>query len=327
MKVGGNARFFISVKNEAELLGAYNFAKERQLPIFVLGGGSNVVISDSGFDGLVIKNEIVGAEFEELSEKTRVKAGAGINWDELVALSVDKGLWGIENLSFIPGTVGAAPVQNIGAYGVEIKDTIRFVRALDIETGEFRHFTAEECDFAYRDSVFKKTRNFIITSVELSLSKSGTPNLSYKDLQKAVGEGNLNSDELTPEMVREMVISIRKKKLPDPEVIPTAGSFFKNPEVALERYEELLKKFPGMPGFNSGSVVKIPLAWIIENVTKLKGYKHGGAMVYERHALVLVNADNGRASDIYELAQLIHREVFHLTGIEIESEVQFVGSF
>lgn len=329
MKVGGKARFFVSVKNESELLEAVDFAKNKDLPIFVLGGGSNVVISDRGFEGLVIKNEILGIEqIESSSEFVRVKVGAGESWDSFVETAVGMGLYGLENLSLIPGTVGAAPVQNIGAYGVEVKDVPISVRALNLDTRELSVLNNEECQFSYRNSIFKQDKNFIITSVEFTLSKKGQLSLSYRDLQTSVNESGADVERLSPADVRDMVIEIRKRKLPDPQVIPTAGSFFKNPEISGEHFDRLLKRFPLMPGFrlNTGGV-KVPLAWIIENVANLKGVRYGGAAIYDKHALVIVNTGKAEAKEIYELSQQVYDSVLELTGIKIETEVQFIGDF
>lgn len=328
MKVGGDARFFISVRTEGEVKEAVRIAKENELPIFVLGGGSNVIISDEGFSGLVIKIEIPGVNFSSENNYELVRVGAGENWDELVQLTVERNLHGLENLSLIPGTVGAAPVQNIGAYGVEIKDTLVSVKVFDIENEEFKEFKNEDCQFSYRDSIFKQQKNFIITEVVFRLSKEQNFNLSYRDLRKEIEE-DFDSSSVSLKDIRKAVIKIRQRKLPDPKLIPTAGSFFKNPIISLKKFEELKKDHPDMPGYTVGDKhIKVPLAWVIENVVKMKGFKYGGAGVYEEHALVLVNQkERASARDVYELSTEIKRAIFRHTDIAIEPEVQFIGKF
>lgn len=328
MQVGGKARFFVSIRSEKELGEAVAFAQQRSLDIFVLGGGSNVVISDSGFDGLVIKNEIRGIGFFEKEEVVEVEVSAGENWDDFVRETVERGLYGLENLSLIPGNVGAAPVQNIGAYGVEVKDTIILVRAFDVQTQKFREFKNQECDFSYRNSFFKNNKNLIITSVVFALSKKKKLNLSYKDILREAEDRKISLEDLSARTMREIIIAIRQRKLPDPKIIPTAGSFFKNPEISKAEFKSLQKDFIGIPSFQlENGKVKIPLAWIIEHVCQMKGEKVGGAAVFENHALVLVNENNALAEDVFTLAKEVERKVFEKTKIRIEAEVQFVGEF
>lgn len=329
MKVGGTARFFTAVRNESELEEALRYAKAHSLAIFVLGGGSNIVVSDAGFDGLVIKNEIYGREFrDDGDEGALATVGAGESWDDLVEATVQRGLWGIENLSYIPGTVGAAPVQNIGAYGVELKDVLERVKAYDIETGEVREFDRDACKFSYRSSHFKETKKYIITSVTLRLKKDSMPKTDYAGIAEELARGGHDPRGVSPSDMRDVVITIRKRKLPDPSETPTAGSFFKNPEVGEVVYKELLEKFPNMPGFfTKEGVVKIPLAWIIEHICSMKGARAGGAHMFERHALVMVHDGGARAADVQALRERIEGCVFKKTGIQIEPEVQFIGAF
>lgn len=328
MRVGGTARFFTAVRNESELEEALRYAKAHSLAIFVLGGGSNIVVSDAGFNGLVIKNEIYGCEFRDEEGGALVTAGAGESWDGLVEATLQRGLWGIENLSYIPGTVGAAPVQNIGAYGVELKDVLERVRAYDIETGEAREFDRGACTFSYRSSYFKETKKYIITSVTLRLKKDSMPKTDYAGIAQELADSGYGLETLSPEEMRRTVIAIRKRKLPDPSETPTAGSFFKNPEVRETVYKKLLETFPDMPGFpTKEGYVKIPLAWIIEHVCSMKGARAGDAHMFEKHALVMVHGGGARASDIQALRERIEGCVFEQVGIQIEPEVQFIGAF
>lgn len=328
LKVGGEARFFVSVRNEGEVAEAVLFADKHDLPLFVLGGGSNIVIPDEGFPGLVIKNEIKGFDvIKDDSESAVITVGAGECWDEIVARTVEAHLWGIENLSLIPGTVGAAPVQNIGAYGVEVRELVESVRAYDVRNHTMKEFTNKECSFSYRTSLFKERREFVIVSVTFRLNKKGKPNLEYKDIRERVQLLGIYEEALTPAKMRTLVSDIRKQKLPDWTVTPTAGSFFKNTEVPEEVFSQLRESYPELPGYPTGSsTVKIPLAWVIEHVCHLKGARVRSAHIYEKHALVIVTSENAAASDVQELAETVARSVFEKTGIVIENEVQFVQS-
>ncbi|MDZ7726204.1 MAG: UDP-N-acetylmuramate dehydrogenase [Candidatus Campbellbacteria bacterium] len=328
MKVGGNARFFTSVSNIDEVAEAVRWAKKENLPIFVLGGGSNIIVSDKGFEGLVIKNDIRGISFTDNQNNVQVTAGAGENWDRLVERSAERELYGLENLSLIPGTVGAAPVQNIGAYGSELKDNVVSVEAFDISEQKNKVFQKEECNFSYRNSLFKQTNNFIITKVTLELQKNGNLNLDYKDIQLEIEKEKIDFSQLTPEDVRELVVKIRRKKLPDWRELPTVGSFFKNPEIPKRQFENIRRNYDDLPGFETKTgKVKIPLAWIIEKICQMKGSSVGGVKVYERHALVIINPYDGTANDIRDLTREIKKCVFDKTGIEIEAEAKFIGNF
>lgn len=318
-KLGGSARFFVCVKSGEELKEALEFSKHENLQIFVLGGGSNILFSDNGFDGLVIKMEIKGIEWNE----SKVIVGAGENWDEFVEQAVGRGLCGVENLSGIPGTVGASPVQNIGAYGAEVKDTISWVEVLDKKSGEIKKFSNVECKFGYRNSFFKteEGKNFIITRVAFNLSKNGIPNITYKDLSKYFQ--NQNNPTLTE--IRNAVIKIRTGKFPDLKLYGTAGSFFKNPIISKEKYTELIIKFPDLPNYPwDNKNVKIPLAWILDNVCKIKGTNFGNVGFYKNQPLVIINLGNATAGEINIVANEIIKKVKEMTGIEIEREVETV---
>ena len=332
-RIGGVARFFVQVRSVADVEEAAAFAKGKK--VFILGGGSNLLISDSGFDGLVIKNEIMGVDEESVTASdgriyTRIISGAGESWDSLVEYTVvKKGLYGLENLSLIPGTVGATPVQNIGAYGAEAKDTIEWVEVYNPATKQIERLSNADCKFAYRDSIFKHERKGnIILRVAFLLAKNGQLNTEYKDLK------NYFATKITPPSlcdVRDAVIKIRTDKLPDISKIGTAGSFFKNAMVTREQYQELLKKYPNMPVFslsasNSGGneMVKVPVAWILDNVCGFKGVKRGQVGVYQNQALVLVNFGGGTAQQIKDLANEMIASVKEKTGIDISPEVEYV---
>jgi UDP-N-acetylmuramate dehydrogenase len=324
-KVGGSARFFVSVHSESEVEKAVLFAHQQNIPFFILGGGSNIVISDKGFSGLVIKMEIKNFSIDEDGDVAYVTLGAGEIWDAMVERTTTAHLSGIENLSYIPGTVGAAPVQNIGAYGVEIKDVLCSVRAYDAEDKKFIELSVDDCELSYRSSIFKKQKKFIVVSLTLRLSKKYSPNFAYKDIQEYIENKEIVKADLSAADMRAIVIDIRKKKLPDWRVVPTAGSFFKNPEISTQAHAVLKKRYPQLPGFVTDSrSVKIPLAWIIEHICELKGEKLGGAAIFEKHALVIINKDKATSSDIEKLAERVALCVYKKTGILVENEVQLV---
>jgi UDP-N-acetylmuramate dehydrogenase len=325
-KIGGNARFFCIADSEEALAEAITYAKKNDLPVFVLGGGSNILVSDEGFPGLVIKIEIEGIEFEENGDDVTASVGAGVNWDFFVEECVVRGVFGVENLSLIPGTVGAAPVQNIGAYGAEVRETIKSVHALNRITLERKVFSNPECVFSYRDSFFKKAegKNFIITRVVFSLKKNSSLNTAYKDIAEYYARNPEHPKTLRG--VRDAVVTIRTKKLPDLEKFGTAGSFFKNPIVGRKHYESLKEKYPDIPSYAvDGESVKIPLAWVLDNVCGFKGYRKDNVGVYQNQALVLVNFGNGTSAQIDTLAKEMMRAVKAKTNIEIEPEVHYVN--
>ena len=323
-KIGGPARFFCIVTNEDELIEAIGFSKKNKIEFFILGGGSNLLISDAGFQGLVIKMEMKGISYKEEGDLVKVTAGAGENWDTFVEETVEKGLYGLENLSLIPGTVGAAPVQNVGAYGSEAKDTIETVHVLDVLKDEHKDLTNEECKFAYRDSMFKKNvGRYVVLSVTFVLNKKGKLNLTYKDVQEQLAFKRIK--EPTLKQVREAVIEIRTRKLPDLKKYGTAGSFFKNVVVPQAKAKELLAKYPDMilHAVNEKKV-KIPIAWILDHVCGFRGVKKGNVGTYQNQALVLINYGDGTATELIALAQKMVDAVYEKTGIEIEPEVEYV---
>lgn len=324
MRTGGNAKYFCVVRSRDDVRSATNFAKDRGIDFFVLGGGSNLVISDSGFNGLVIKNSIKGIKFEDLDDNVvKVTGGAGENWDNFVGETVRDGLWGLENLSGIPGTVGASPVQNIGAYGADVSRTIFSVEIFDPFSMDFRTLSKEQCRFGYRDSIFKKGngKKFVVVNVSFKLSRRGVPNIEYKDLKEFFGERKPDLKE-----VRDTVLDIRNGKFPPLHLFGTAGSFFKNPIIGLSQMDILKNKFPGIPSFDQGkNLFKIPLAWILDKVCGLKGFKSETVGLYEKQPLVLVNLGEATAHEIKVFADKIKEEVEKHTGIEIEREVEYIG--
>lgn len=337
-KTGGPARFFCVARSTSDVLEAIAFARGKSAPFFILGGGSNMLVSDEGFAGLVIKMEIGGIEFTNTDGEggvVRASVGAGENWDLFVQNCVERGLYGAENLSFIPGTVGAAPVQNIGAYGAEVKDIIESVEAIDVLSGEVKTFSNADCEFAYRDSIFKKKENagrYIITRVIFVFKKEGRVNTEYKDIQEYFSTLSSNEQKpptFTPSLaeVRAAVIAIRKKKLPDWHSVGTAGSFFKNPVICLEHYEGLKKNYPDLPSYpvpGNPEVVKVPLAWILDRICGYRGVTRGAIGVYQNQALVIVNNGGGTTAGVKSLAAEMIATVKEKTGIDIEPEVQYV---
>lgn len=324
-RIGGTASYFCKVNSIEELSEALAFARSKKLPIYVLGGGSNVLFSDAGFTGLVIQVNLRGITTEKKADSVLVTSAAGEGWDNFVEFTVKEGFWGLENLSLIPGTVGASPVQNIGAYGVEVMDYIDSVRTIDIETGKERQFLSAECAFSYRDSIFKRPeyKKFIIVAVTFKLSLNSRPQTSYKDItQFFLAKGNTSPSQ---KEIRDAVIEIRMGKFPDLTKTGTAGSFWKNPIIEKAEFERLKLLFPELPSFPSGNKIKIPLAWILDHVCKLKGYTIGTAGLFNKQPLVVV-AEHGSSSEaVKALSAQISALVKEKTGIVIEREVEWVG--
>ena len=292
----------------------------RQLPKLILGGGSNMLFTKN-FDGIVLHNKIEGIEIiEENNTAVLVRAGAGVVWHDFVNFALNHELGGVENLSLIPGTVGASPMQNIGAYGVEIKDVFHSLQALDLETLETRVFNKEECKFGYRESVFKKELKgkYVITEVTFALTKHTVVNTSYGAIKDTLAEmGILHA---TIQSVSEAVCKIRRSKLPNPAEIGNAGSFFKNPEISLQQFEELKNVHPGIPSYPTDKGMKVPAGWLIEQCG-WKGKTLGNYGVHKYQALVLVNYGNAKGEDIFLLSESIKKSVHDSFGIPLETEV------
>lgn len=319
------ARYFtvISTVEEAKALFQSDLFKKNKF--LILGGGSNVLLTQN-FDGLVIKNEIKGIRtVSENDDTVTLEVGSGENWHQLVMHCVRHDFGGIENLSLIPGTVGAAPMQNIGAYGVEIREVIHNVEAIALESGEVRSFSKEECRFGYRESIFKQElkNKFFISSITLTLTKKDHHfNVSYGSIEEVLKEQNVK--KVSVRAISDAVIHIRQKKLPDPKIIGNAGSFFKNPSVEQSVFDALKKEFPALPFFaGENKLVKIPAAWLIEQ-SGWKGKTLENIGVHKHQALVLVNYGGGEGKKIWQLALAIRdsvKEKFHIT---LQPEVNII---
>lgn len=319
--VGGEAKLLIEVASTDELVDAVKYAKDNGLKWAILGGGSNTLVPDTGYDGLVIKMSIAGIEqlASVSSGMVLLKVGAGENFDSLVAHTAGNGWWGLENLSAIPGTVGATPIQNVGAYGVDVSQVIDSVAVFDTATDTHLSMSNEECEFGYRTSVFKREPGrFIITSVLFRLTLAGEPKCTYSDFARYFEGSGIPSLS----QVRTAVIDIRSKKFPDWTRVGTAGSFFKNPIVKRSEASELLEKFPELPNYGEGEDrVKLSLGYILDKVCGLKGYKKGAVGLYKEQALVLVVAKNTSAQEVISFADEVAKKVFEQTKIKIEKEV------
>jgi len=336
-QVGGPARYFIEAHAEHEVMEAVAFALARHLPLFVLGGGSNLVVADEGWPGLVLKVSLRGVEFEGDLEKMLFCAGAGENWDDLVALAVSKSCAGIECLSGIPGTVGGTPVQNVGAYGQEVSETITRVRALEIATGNTLEMSNADCGFAYRTSKFNGVMRdkYIVLEVDYLLRRNDEPKIEYADVKKFFA-AQPGAGKPTLQQVRDAVRSIRQSKamliVPGDEDCRSAGSFFKNPlvsEAEATRIEVLAHKLvPGraLPRYPGGNgLVKLAAAWLVEQSGFHKGYSRGPVGISRKHSLAIVNRGGAKAKDIVALKEEIQHKVFDVWGVSLHAEPVFVG--
>jgi len=317
------SRRFASLKSTSDIKEFLKLYKTQE-ELLILGGGSNLLFTRD-FEGITIKIEIPGIHVvKEDRGHYWVKAGAGVNWNDFVESCIKAGMGGIENLSLIPGTVGAAPVQNIGAYGVELKDVLEAVEVIEISSGNKYYFRNKECRFGYRDSVFKNEwkDRFIITHVALRLTKSPVANTSYGQIAEILEAKGIKNPGIRD--VSDAVISIRRSKLPDPEVMGNAGSFFKNPIITTEFYAELKKAFPAINGFaQEDGKLKLSAAWLIDQCG-LKGFAIGGAAVHEKQPLVIVNQNNATGQEVLELAKKVQEIVMEKFHIPLEPEVRII---
>ena len=325
-RTGGPARFFVEARTEEEIGQALILGRERGVPVFVLGSGSNVLASDEGFAGIVIRMAMRGLSAEEMAGDTvEVVAAAGEEWDAVVAFAVAHGLYGLENLSLIPGRVGAAVVGNIGAYGTEVKDVLAWTETLDMRTGAVRRWTRAEGQFGYRQSFFKSRegRSLIVTRSAFTLRRSGAINIKYRDVQEYFTTRAIARPMLAE--VREAVCAIRRRKLPDLARFGTAGSFFKNPVIPRAMYEALAARHPGLPGHDEGNQrVKVPLGWILDKVCGLKGARRGRVGTHAEQALVIVS-DGGTAAEVEAFARELTGAIKDKTGLDVEWEVERMG--
>ncbi len=315
---------FVSFVSESEIQSWLANNKQNANQFFVIGGGSNLLLIGH-VSKILLQADIQGVEYQEEGDKVLVKAGAGVNWHQLVLETLAKGFFGLENLSLIPGNVGAAPIQNIGAYGVELKDLFVELEAIELATGDKISFSHRECDFAYRYSIFKGSLKgqYLITSVTMQLSKRPNLKLNYGPIRKELS--HINEQDISPKDVSEAVINIRSSKLPDPNELGNAGSFFKNPIVSAEQYLQLKDKFPELVAFeiNDGRY-KLAAGWMIDQAG-LKGYRLGDAGVHKHQALVLVNYGDASGKDILDLARYVSKIVFEKFSVTIEPEVWILG--
>jgi UDP-N-acetylmuramate dehydrogenase len=318
------AERLVRIREEADVRRVVDHPELGRVPKFVLGGGSNIVLTRD-VQALVLKMEIPGIRLlETRADAWIVEAGAGVRWHDLVAWTIEQGYPGLENLALIPGTVGAAPVQNIGAYGIELKDRFESLDAVDLVTGRMAFLPAGVCRFGYRDSVFKQSGfgglagKSVITRVRLRLPRPWVPQLDYLDLQRKMAETGISSPDAR--QIFDWVCEIRRAKLPDPAQIGNAGSFFKNPVVSEEQCRDIIGRDPGIVHYPmpDGSV-KLAAGWLID-ACGWKGKAVGGAAVYERQALVLVNRGEARGAEVVTLARAIQESVYGRFGIRLEPE-------
>lgn len=330
--IGGPARFFVRARSVDEIREALDWARKGNVPAFILAGGSNVLISDEGFDGLVVHIDLRGVTVESLDEYAMVRVAAGELWDDFVKMAVERGWSGIECLSGIPGFTGATPIQNVGAYGQEVAETIVRVEALDRETGRVRTFTNEECQFGYRSSIFKYDARdrYVVLNVTFRLKVAGVASIKYPELQRYVEEQGASAADLRA--VRDAVIAIRKRKgmvldANDPDT-RSDGSFFMNPILTSSAYESFRKRdgAANAPNFPSGDgQVKLSAAWLIENAGFRKGHVHGNVGLSSKHSLAIINRGGGTAREVVELVKEIQRGVRERFGVEIHPEPNFIG--
>jgi UDP-N-acetylmuramate dehydrogenase len=320
--VNATARFFARAKSTGEAMDVFDFASALKLPFFILGGGSNVLFTRD-FDGIIIQPQMQGIRIaDEDSETALVCALAGNEWEELIDFALFHDLSGIENLSMIPGRVGSSPIQNIGAYGVELKDVFHSLSALNIRNGQIETFDAEKCSFGYRYSIFKSEakNTHLITSVTLRLQKRFTPILGYKDLREYFSQAAVSPGLAR---VRDAVREIRARKLPDVKAVGSAGSFFKNPVVSVEKYNQLLNEGFEISGYQTSEGVKLPAARLIE-ICGWKAFREQDAGVWPNQPLALVNYGQATGAEIYRLSQQIRQSVGETFDVALETEVNIL---
>lgn len=324
LKIGGPARYFVSARSDEEVREAVQFARKNDLPLLVLGGGSNVLISDSGFSGLVIHMQNTRVLWEEKGESFCVIADAGVSWDAFVAQCVERGLFGLENLSGIPGSVGASVVQNIGAYGVEAGERVAWIEVYDREGDQVRRITAKDAELGYRESIFKHDagRELIVLRVAFLLPRKGILSLGYKDIESYTRD---IKPIVSLHDMREAILAIRGRKFPDLEKFGTAGSFFKNPVVEASVAQSFLLRYPDSPNYPlANGKVKLSAAWIIDRVLHIRGLREGNVGTWSEQALVLVNYGGAKAEELKNFAAHIQKRAEEETHIILEPEVVYV---
>ena len=321
--VSAKAKYLSTISNLNDIEALYEWKRQNDLPVLLLGGGSNLLFKND-YEGLVAKVGLLGKDIaEEDDEAVYVSAAGGENWHDFVRWTIDQGFAGLENLSLIPGNVGAAPIQNIGAYGVELSNTFQSLQTVNLENGEIQQFDKLHCQFGYRESFFKSQAldKLLITSVTFRLPKKPEWQINYAGLREALAGQVLSAD-----IISQAVITERQRKLPDPALIGNAGSFFKNPVLKLQEWEALKADFENLPGFpqNNNDKVKTSAGWLIDQCG-WKGYRAGDAGVSDKHALVLVNHGNATGSELWNVAENIMDSVADKFGIQLEPEPRVIG--
>ena len=330
--IGGPARFFVEASTEDELIEAIDFARSDSMPFMILGGGSNLLVADAGFSGLVIRVAIDGITWEDGDRHVAVRAGAGCDWDRFVADCVERGLYGLECLSGIPGRVGGTPVQNVGAYGQEVSDVISRVRVYDLDENAVQDLPAAECQFAYRSSVFNSTAHgrYVVLAVEYRLRRNGEPDISYPDLARVFKDASVTDLK----DVRDAVLRVRLGKAMllvegDPDC-RSAGSFFRNPLLSTDQLADVETRAANagcdnVPRYDTRNGSKVPAAWLVEQSGFPKGTVRGPVGLSTRHALAVINRGGATAADVVEFAGEIQRGVEARFGVRLKTEPAFVG--
>jgi len=317
------ARYFTSIPSQDALVEAITWCKEKQIPYFILGTGSNVLFTKP-FEGLIIKMEVIGIKkTNETATDVFLSVGAGENWHHFVSYCVQKGWGGIENLSLIPGTVGASPIQNIGAYGVEVEESIESVTALDTQSNQWITLSNSQCAFGYRNSLFKKEKNrYLITTVQFVLKKQPQLRTDYGSIKEILHEKNIKNPSLAN--LSNAIVQIRTSKLPDPAKLGNAGSFFKNPSVSKTNFEILKTNFPELIAYPiSDDTYKLAAGWLIENCG-WKGVRKGNVGCYDKQSLVIVNYGQATGKEIYDFSEEIIQSVLTKFNIVLEREVNIL---
>lgn len=317
--IASTCDYLIEATSIDDLIAIYKHSDWADLPKLPLGSGSNVLFTDH-FAGVVILNRLKGKKLTQDSEYFYLECAAGEDWPALVEWSVNEGLAGLENLALIPGCVGSAPIQNIGAYGIELKEVCDYVEYIDLETLSLKRLSANECLFGYRESIFKGklAGKALIVKVGLKLVKAWRPRFEYGALRDLVG------NEPTAKSIFDAVCDVRRSKLPDPRVTGNAGSFFKNPVISSTQFSKLKESYPSIVGYPASDGVKVAAGWLIDNAG-LKGYSSGGARVHDKQALVIVNFNSAKAQDVLDVAKHVKATVASKYDIELEHEVRFMG--
>src|SRR5471030_1202949 len=320
--LAAHAAVITHINNTTQLTDAWKKAQEKQQPFLLLGEGSNVLFLED-FTGSVVLNRIKGIEVTERADEWLLHVGAGENWHQLVCFALEHNIPGLENLALIPGCVGSAPIQNIGAYGIELQSVCEYVDLMNLDTGDVIRLTATECQFGYRESIFKHAyrEGYAIIAVGFILSKHWQPKLSYGDLTL------LDATSVTPQQIFDSVCRMRRSKLPDPMITGNAGSFFKNPIVDATLADELKKHYPTMPYYpQPDGKVKLAAGWLVEKA-ELKGVCLGGAAVHQLQALVLINQNDATGEDVKSLAKRVRNTVAERFDVYLEPEVRFISAF